>query len=339
MTKLLDTPYLLFLGGADDPRMAKTATGFHYWAAESCLGQLRLPGCEVDLGLPDMRAKEAAEMGAKTLVIGTAPIGGGVPNGWLPVLRRALEAGLDIASGMHAELRSINGTAEFARTRSRRLIDVRQAGSNHPVGTGRKRSGMRLLTVGTDCGIGKMYAALAIFQGLADKGVDATFRATGQTGIMIAGSGLCIDAVVADFMAGAAEDLSPDAPPDHWDVIEGQGSLHHPAFAGVSLGLLHGSQPDVLVVCHDASRKTMVGFDELRVPSLEACIETNMNAAKLVNSAVKVGGICANTSTMPQDQATRWLADTQARFSLPVCDPVRTGVSGVISGLAEYCAA
>ncbi len=134
-----------------------------------------------------------------------------------------------------------------------------------PAGTGRKRSGQRVLTVGTDCALGKKYTALALTQALQAQGAKATFRATGQTGIMIAGAGVAIDAVIADFIAGAAETLSPDNAPDHWDVIEGQGALFHPAYAGVTLGLLHGSQPDALVLCHDPSRTTIEDYPHMPV--------------------------------------------------------------------------
>ena len=148
---------------------------------------------------------------------------------------------------MHGRLDEHAATQGRAERLGRRLIDVRSRRRTSRSAPVRKRTGKRLLTVGTDCALGKKYTALAITGALRRRGVDADFRATGQTGIMIAGSGMPMDAVVSDFVAGAAELLSPDAAADHWDVIEGQGSLFHPAYAGVSLGLLHGSQPDVIV--------------------------------------------------------------------------------------------
>ena len=126
-------------------------------------------------------------------------------------------------------------------------------------GKGTKRPGLRLLTVGTDCSVGKKYTALALEREMHARGLKADFRATGQTGILISGRGVAIDAVVADFISGAAEWLTPANEPDHWDVVEGQGSLFHPSFAGVTLGLLHGAQPDAFVVCHEPTRKTMRG--------------------------------------------------------------------------------
>ena len=196
-------------------------------------------------------------------MIGVANTGGVIKSNWVPSLLAALEAGLDIVSGMHGRLRESRELKSTAERLGRQLIDVRQPPAGIPVATGRKRSGMRLLTVGTDCALGKKYTALALAAAFGKRGVDADFRATGQTGIMIAGSGMPMDAVVSDFLAGAAEMLSPDAHPAHWDVIEGQGSLFHPAYAGVSLGILHGSQPDVIVLCHEPGRTHLLGYPGL----------------------------------------------------------------------------
>src|SRR5262249_56993932 len=173
---------------------------------------------------------------------------------WLDDLEAALEAGLDAVSGMHTRLGSFERLKRAAERGRARLVDVRTPATPIPVASGRKRSGKRVLTVGTDCALGKKYTALALTRALETVGIAATFRATGQTGILIAGSGIAMDALVADFLAGAAEMLSPDNLPDHWDVIEGQGSLYHPAYAAVTLGLLHGSQPDAIVLCHDTAR-------------------------------------------------------------------------------------
>ena len=181
----------------------------------------------------------------------------------------------------------------------RRLIDVRQPPPNIPVGTGRKRTGKRLLTVGTDCALGKKYTALAITGAMRRRGVDADFRATGQTGIMIAGSGMPMDAVISDFVAGAAEILSPDAAADHWDVIEGQGSLFHPAYAGVSLGLLHGSQPDVFVLCHEPGREHLLGYPGFPTPSLPEAIARHVAMGSLTNAKIRCAGVSFNTASLP----------------------------------------
>jgi uncharacterized NAD-dependent epimerase/dehydratase family protein len=194
-----------------------------------------------------------------------------------------------------------------------------------PIATGRKRSGKRLLTVGTDCALGKKYSALAIARAFAARGRAADFRATGQTGILIAGGGMPMDAVVADFEAGAAEILSPDAAPDHWYVIEGQGSLFHPAYAGVSLGLLHGSQPDVFVVCHDPGRERVLGYPDYPLPSITETIDLNMQLGRRTNPAIRCGGVCLNTSRLESAAAHDLLARESARLGLPVADPMRPG--------------
>ncbi|MBL8269894.1 DUF1611 domain-containing protein, partial [Steroidobacter sp.] len=235
-------PYLLFLGDATDVADAKTASGIRQWRGELCAGQLRLPEGTVDLGLPDLTPQQAVAKGIKTLIIGIANDGGFIADNWVASLVGALEAGLDIASGLHQRLSDTPAIAEAAKRTGRQLIEVRQPDHNFKPGSGKKRSGKRLLTVGTDCAVGKKYTALAIEKELRKRGVNADFCATGQTGIFISGRGVAIDSVVADFISGAAEWLSPENTPDHWDVVEGQGSLFHPSYAGVTLGLVHGTQ-------------------------------------------------------------------------------------------------
>jgi uncharacterized NAD-dependent epimerase/dehydratase family protein len=285
------------------------------------------------LGLPDLSATEAGRLGAQTIVIGLSPPGGSVPETWIPELVAALDAGLDVASGMHARVGEHPEVLAAVRRRGTRVLDVRRAPADLPIATGRKRAGRRLLTVGTDCGVGKIFAALAIERELKRRGRPADFRATGQTGILIEGSGICIDAVVSDFAAGAAEVLSPDNAPDHWDVVEGQGSLLHPSYAGVTLALVHGSQPDRIVVCHDAARRFMVGVDGFQVPTLEECIDAHLRAARLVNAAVEVAGVCVNTSQMSDADARTCLQEISARLGLAACDPVRTGVAAIVDSL------
>src|SRR5262249_49156751 len=275
----LRKPYLLFIGDAEDEADAKTACGLRDWARESCIGQLRLPQSPVDLGLPHMTPEAAARAGAGSLVIGVAPVGGQIPVAWEPTLHAAVAAGLDVVSGMHRALEGVPGLAEAASSRGVALVNVRLPRQTFPTGSGRRRSGKRLLTVGTDCALGKKYTALALTRALRERGVSADFRATGQTGIMIAGGGIALDAVVADFAAGAAELLSPDAAPDHWDVIEGQGALFHPAYAGVTLSLVHGSQPDVLVLCHDPTRSHIHGFPGFPIPDLPTAAARYIEAA------------------------------------------------------------
>ena len=332
MTPRIETPFLVFLGDAKDALAAKTGQGIVDWRPHSVVGQQRLPGCAADLGVPDLDANAARARGARTLVIGVVNPGGEIPAHWRPHLVDAIAAGLDIASGMHTRLRDLVDVACAANAHGRRLIDVRRPDAPLATATGRKRPGKRLLTVGTDCSVGKKYAALAIERELKRRGVAADYRATGQTGILIAGDGMAIDAVVSDFAAGAAEALSPDNHVGHWDVVEGQGSLLHPAFAGVSLALLHGTQPDAVVVCHEPARKTMRNV-AAPVPSIGAVLEHTLALGRLTNPRMRCVGIALNTSALPAAERCRAIATAAARHGVPACDPVRGGVAAIVDGM------
>ena len=318
-------PYLLFLGDTVERGYAKTAFGLRDWAPDRCIAELALPGATVTTGIPQMRPVEAHACGARALLIGVASPGGAIPQHWMPLLLEALGAGLDIVSGMHAKLVDIPQLAAAAKALNRRLVDVRVPPENIPIASGRKRSGKRLLTVGTDCALGKKYTALSVARGLQGRGLDVTFRATGQTGIMIAGSGIPIDAVVSDFIAGAAEMLTPPAAPSHIDVIEGQGSLFHPAYASVSLGLLHGSQPDMFIVCHEPGRTHILGYPDFRIPTVDDVIAQTLALGSLTNPNIRCVGVSLNTSTLSAEEAERLLATESDRLGLPVADPVRGG--------------
>jgi uncharacterized NAD-dependent epimerase/dehydratase family protein len=329
----LRKPYLLYLGGATIPTDAKTAYGLRDWCPEAVLGEWSLPSATVSAGLTRLTPAEAAARGAGSLVIGIASVGGKLPAEWLPDLEAAIVAGLDLVSGMHTRLSSFPALVALAAEHGVALHDVRHADRPFPAATGRKRTGKRLATVGTDCALGKKYTALALARALQAAGVDATFRATGQTGIMIAGEGVAIDAVVADFIAGAAETLSPDAAPDHWDVIEGQGSLFHPAYAGVTLGLLHGSQPDAFVLCHDPSRETIEYFPDFPIPALADAIAQYTVAARVTNRAAHCVGVSINSSTLSDAAWAVYQAELEASLGVPVCDPLRGGVAPIVARL------
>lgn len=333
----LPHPYLVFLGDVAEPGYAKTGLGLRDWAPERCIGQWRLPACAVSLDLPDLGPREAHAAGARALLIGVANSGGVIPPAWVPALVEALEAGLDLVAGMHQRLDGIPALRECAVRCGRRLIDVRVPPSGLPVASGRRRGGRRLLTVGSDCALGKKYTALALVRGLEARGVAADFRATGQTGILIAGAGIPMDAVVADFAAGAAEALSPEAAPGHWDVIEGQGSLLHPAYAGVSLALLHGSQPDAFVVCHDPGRPHMLGYPDYPVPSIEEVIDLTLRLGRRTSPDIRCIGVSLNTSRLDAAVALGECARVRDRLGLPAGDPMRPG-SG-FEALVEACAA
>lgn len=335
MPVVLKTPYLLFLGAAPSLGDAKTAMGIAHWRRELCCGQLRLPGCNADTGLPDLDLETAQKRGAKSLIIGVAPMGGRFDPAWIDVFHRAARLGYDIVSGMHTRLASVPRLSELAAEFGGKLIDVRVPPADIPVATGAKRPGRRLLTVGTDCAVGKKYTALAIDRALRERGYQSSFRATGQTGIMIAGNGIPIDAVVSDFVAGAAEQLSPANDPAHWDVVEGQGSLFHPSYAGVTLGLIHGTQPDALVLCHDLSRAAIEGVDGYPIPPLKACIERYLEAARLTNRNVRCVGVSVNASEIDDATYRRERLLIQEQTGLHCTDPIRDGVEGFLEAMQK----
>ena len=325
-------PYLLFLGDVADQLAAKTAQGVVDWRPDWCLGQLRLPGCKADCDIPDMTIAEAREAGARTMVVGVVNAGGFLPEHWVGAIVQALDAGLDVATGLHKRLGSVPEIAAAAARNGRKLHDLRFTDVTFQTGKGSKRPGLRLLTVGTDCSVGKKYTALALEKDMAARGLKAEFRATGQTGVLIAGRGVAIDAVVADFIAGAAEWLTPANEPDHWDVVEGQGSLFHPSFAGVTLGLLHGAQPDAFVVCHEPTRSRMRNVAH-PLPSIGEVIERTVLEGRLTNPAIQCVGIAVNTEALDEAAALKLLEDTAAKYGLPSVDPMRTGVAAIVDEL------
>jgi len=326
-------PYLLFLGDVTDPLSAKTAKGILQWRPQLCTGQLRLSKETVSLGIPDLSLTEAKELGAKTLVVGTANAGGFIPQTWLATLQKAIELGFNIASGMHQRLISFPALTKAANAHGNQLYDVRHYDLPLKVGTGKPRKGKRLLTVGTDCSVGKMYTSLALEKEMNRQGIHSQFCATGQTGILVSGTGISVDAVVADFISGAAEAVSPDFTDHDWDVIEGQGSLLNPSFAGVSLGLLHGSQPDALVLCHEIGRAHIRHLPHMEVPSIRVTLEANQVAARLTNPNATVIGICLNTCSIGEKDALVLCQQWEQQYRLPVTDPVRFGVSTIVDKL------
>ncbi len=326
-------PYLMFLGDAADQLAAKTANGVAKWRPEWCLGQLRFDGCKADVGLPDMTLEEGAAAGAKTLVVGVVNQGGYLPDTWISSLETALDLGMDIASGLHMRLTDLPGVAAKAEKLGRTLYDARHPTRDFATGKGHKRSGKRLLTVGTDVSVGKMFTSLAIEKEMKARGMKATFRATGQTGIFIAGDGVSVDAVVADFISGATEWLTPDNDDDHWDVVEGQGSLFHAAYAGVTLGLLHGAQPDAIVLCHEPTRPHMRGTPTVPMPDLQAVIDANIRAGQLTNPDIRCVGVSVNTSALSDGEADKLLQELEAKLGLPCVDAFRHGAARLVDAI------
>lgn len=329
-------PYLVFTGSETEPTLLKSAIGVAEWARDDCVGQWKLVPEGLDIGLPKMSPHEARSAGAKALLIGVAPFGGKMDENWIGALVEALEADLDIVSGLHTRLADNRQLAKAAKAAGRTIHDIRHPAGPIPLAIGAPRLGNRVLTVGTDCALGKKYTALAITRELSRRGLNADFRATGQTGIMIAGSGIAIDGVVADFIAGAAEALSPAADANHWDVIEGQGAILHPAYAGVTLGLLHGSQPDALVLCHDPERTHLAGFPERAMPDPADVVPIYEHLARTTNPSAKVVAMSLNTSRMSVHEAHACAEQLEARHTLPCFDPLRFGIDVAVDAILGH---
>ena len=331
-------PYLLYLGSASDDLAIKTARGLAYWRPQWCVGQLRRSDCKPTLGLPEMSIAEARNAGANTMVIGAANAGGVMSPEMVADAIAALEQGLHVAAGLHQKLRENPAIVAAARRHGRMLFDARDPLPGIPVGNGRARGGRRLLTVGTDCSVGKMYTTLAIERCMRQRGLAADFRATGQTGILVAGAGVPVDAVVADFISGAVEWISPARLDGGWDLIEGQGSLFHPSYAGVSLGLLHGAQADALVLCHEPTRQHMRGLPDYPLPELQRCLQANLTAARLTNPGVQAVGVALNTSALSAADAAAACREIGELLQLPCQDPVTMGVDTIVDNLLACCA-
>ena len=330
---MIETPYLLVLGDAPDQLAAKVAQGIRDWRPDNALGQFRMEGCRADVRLPDMDLSAAKAAGAKTLVIGVANRGGVISAAWKKVLVQALEEGFDLASGLHNLLRDEEDLAAVAKATGRSLHDVRVPSVKYPIANGVKRTGKRCLTIGTDCSVGKMYTSLAVDAEMKKCGLKSSFRATGQTGILVTGNGVPLDAVIADFMAGSIEWLTPDNDADHWDHIEGQGSLFHVSYSGVTMALIHGGQPDAMILCHEPTRAHMRGLPGYDLPSLEAVRDMALPIARIANPACQVVGVSINTSAMGEDEALSYLEATEKRMGLPACDPVRQGAAKLADAL------
>ena len=329
----IKNPYLMFIGDVPDQLAAKTADGVAHWRRDWCLGQFSLEGCKADLGLPDMSVAEAAEAGVKTLIVGVTNQGGYFADTWVDTMHSAIDHGMDIASGMHAKLSTVPGLAEKAETAGRQLYDVRHTDQTFDIGRGHKRSGKRLLTVGTDTSCGKMFTALTLEKEMRARGMKADFRATGQTGIFIAGHGVAIDACVSRFHFRFGRMAVSGKRSGSLGFGRGRGSIFHAGYAGVTLGLIHGAQPDVMVVCHDPGRPHMRGTPAIPVRSLSEVIEATTAAARVTNPDVRFIGCAINTSKLSDEEAEAELERARQETGLPAVDPIKHGVGALVDAL------
>lgn len=271
----------------------------------------------------------AQSKGATAVLIGIAPAGGKLPDEWKGWLRTAIDQKLEIWSGLHTFIGDDPELGPLAKARGVRILDARRPPPNLPIADGRAAEvdALVVLAVGSDCNVGKMTAQLQLRDELVKRGHRTSFVATGQTGIFIEGWGIAVDAVVADFIAGAAEQITIEGAKDHDIVlVEGQGSLIHPGYSGVTLGLLHGSCPDALILCHQVTR-THIGDYHGRepwvpIPSYNELIEIYESAAEPVHPT-QVIGICLNTYDMDEASAREACERAAEETGLPATDPVR----------------
>ncbi|MBL8892790.1 MAG: DUF1611 domain-containing protein [Planctomycetaceae bacterium] len=262
---------------------------------------------------------------ADALYVGIAPPGGKLPASWQPIILQAIERGLDVVSGLHDFLESNPVYVEAAKRHQVRLIDVRKNSYRDIAsGHGLSASCIRIHTVGHDCSLGKMVTSVEVQQGLVQAGYRANFLATGQTGIMISGRGVPVDCVIADFVNGAIERLVVADQDADFQLIEGQGSITHPAYSAVTLGLLHGCAPDGLIYCYEAGRTHVKGLDNIPLPPFEAQIEILLKIANLRHPC-RLIGIAVNSRTLDQQSAAKEVQQAEQRFGLPACDVYRDG--------------
>ncbi|MEP6694424.1 MAG: DUF1611 domain-containing protein [Chloroflexota bacterium] len=347
----MTTPRVAILAeGLFTPATAKTAIGVLRYARYQIVAVVDSTRAGTDAadhvgvgrGVPVVATvDEAVARGADVLLVGTAAAGGRIPDEYRPFLARALERGVSVWNGLHERVLRDERLADAAKRGNATVRELREPPDNLPIGGHRRpREGSTVvLTVGSDAAVGKMTASLEIVDALRRLGEKAAFVATGQTGIAIAGEGISVDAVVADFIAGAAEQMVCEAA-EHadWVIVEGQGALTHPGFSGVTLGLLHGSAPDLMVLCHNAMRATLKGYDETSLPirSLRELVRIYEDAAAWRRPPgyppARVVAVALNTGDLlnadPPDLALTWIQNASAATHLPAADPIREGSEG-----------
>jgi uncharacterized NAD-dependent epimerase/dehydratase family protein len=329
--------YLILADGDFGPMTSKTANSIIRYLPERTAAVLdrRQAGRTVQdvLGfggpIPVVASmREGLALGPTSVLIGIAPMGGRLPEDWRTWLLEAVDAGCDIVSGLHTFLSDDAELAARARAKGARILDLRRPPADLPVATGRAKgtAAFRVLTVGTDCNVGKMTAQLQLVRTLRERGERTRFVATGQTGIMIEGWGIAVDAVVADFIAGAAERITLQGAEDA-DVVlvEGQGSINHPGYSGVTLGLLHGSCPEALVLCHQATREHIGDYRAaswVKIPPLSEYVRLYETMGALVHPT-RVVGIALNTYDLDESEARAACERAARETGLPATDPVR----------------
>jgi uncharacterized NAD-dependent epimerase/dehydratase family protein len=325
---------ILAEGRSGDPHFGKTARGVMRYAPEkvACLLDTERVG-ETEEGFPIVgTVEDALAFGPDTALVGVATQGGRFPPAWQGLLRASIERGLDVENGLHEFLTDDPELVELAQRHGVELRDLRRPppGLNVPTGENLEVAAQIVLTVGSDCAIGKMTVALELVKEARRHGVAAEFVPTGQTGIAIAGWGIAVDAVVADFLAGAAETLVVEGHRRGGEllIVEGQGSLVHPQYSGVTLGLLHGSAPHVLVLCHRAGQRFVNDDERFPIAPLRDLVDLHERMSLLARPA-KVAAIALNTRDLDEDDARAAVSEAEDETGLPAGDPVRFGAESL----------
>ena len=273
---------------------------------------------------------------ATTLLLGTAPPGGKIPEPWREIILDAISRGLNIVGGLHDFLSEDPEFVDAATEHGVELIDVRKTNEKDIARRiGLRADCLRVLTVGHDCSIGKMVTAIELTNGLKHRGVTAKFIATGQTGIMIDGEGCPVDRVISDFVSGAVEKMILANQQHDVLMIEGQGSLTHPSYSAVTLGLLHGAAPQAMILCYQVGRERITGLEHLKIPPLAKIKELNETMASIHQDS-KVIGIAMNSSLVSADAADAERQRIREEFGLPVCDVIRHGCDELVDAIIQF---
>jgi uncharacterized NAD-dependent epimerase/dehydratase family protein len=329
---------ILAEGKSDDTHYGKTGRGVMRYRPEDVVAVLDAQSDATEHeGFPLVRTvSEARELGATAALVGVATQGGRFPPDWRALLEDCIRGGLDIENGLHEFVSTDPSLSELAREYGVELRDLRKPppGLNVPTGANLTHAATTILTVGSDCAIGKMTVSLELDREARSRGWKSEFVPTGQTGIAIAGWGIAVDAVVADFIAGAAEQLVMGGVERGGDVlfVEGQGSLLHPAYSGVTLGLIHGSAPHGYVLCHKADERFVDEDERYPIPPLSELADLHARMS-LISRPAKVHAIALNTRDLDEDAARRAVEQTEAETGLPADDPVRFGAGKLVDAL------
>ncbi len=350
------TPIVILSEGCFGEHSSKTATGvirYGEWPVLAVIdstraGQTVRDITGMDKDIPVVRdIHEALQFKPKALLLGTAPPGGRLPESWLEAIKVGIQANLHIISGLHTFLTDFPELVALAKAHNVLLWNVRDP--DHYKGVGwspvvtraPRLSETKVITmVGSDCAVGKKFTALELFMGAKSQGKKAAFMATGQTGIMISGRGVPLDRVVGDFMAGYTESciqeiVAQDQP--EWLFVEGQGSLVHPSYSSVTLALLHGSNPDALILCHNPELEKVWGGFDIPIPSLGKLVQMYEEAISWIQPLperhIKVVGIALNCSAFSNEETARLVAAAEEETGLPAADPLRQGVSKLLGAL------